>query len=282
MHWAGTIVGVALLVALPSFAAPQPRIASLNVCTDQLLLSLADPGQIIGLSPYARDDWVSWASGEAPKFPVLSGGAEDILMLKPDVVVASLLDKRSTRELLRQNGMHLAEFAVPRTMDEVKAQIRQMGEITGHVDRANALVKRFDAVVQRARGVIAGRGKRVLPLSRRGWVSGRTSLVGALLQEVGLYNAADELGMGDGGFVSLEAVIALKPDLLLMSQEGDRAEDQGRAFVLHPALEKLYPLDKRLVIPERLTVCGGMTLIEALKVLSTWVRCADTLGDLAN
>jgi iron complex transport system substrate-binding protein len=48
---------------------------------------------------------------------------------------------------------------------------------------------------------------------------------------------------------------------------GDRAEDEGRAFLLHPALEHFYPPAKRIVLPERLIVCGGVMLAEALDVL---------------
>ena len=58
-----------------------------------------------------------------------------------------------------------------------------------------------------------------------------------------------------------------RPDFLLVSEAGDRAEDDGRAFLLHPALERLYPPAKRIVIPERLTVCGGVMLADALDVL---------------
>jgi iron complex transport system substrate-binding protein len=271
MRRAALIAGVALMVASP-LHAEGPRIASMNVCTDQLLLSLADASQIVGLSPYARDEWQSWRAGDARKFPQLSGGAEDILMLQPDIVVASLFDKRSTRELLRERGVNLAEFSVPRTMAEVKAQLARMGGITGHADRADAEIARLDAAARRARAALAHRNERVLPLSRRGWVFGRDSLTGALLQEAGLRNAASELGLTDGGFVSLEAIIALKPDLLLVSEEGDRAEDEGAAFLLHPALERFYPLDKRIVMPERFTVCGGVMLADALDRLVVEMR----------
>jgi iron complex transport system substrate-binding protein len=92
-------------------------------------------------------------------------------------------------------------------------------------------------------------------------------LSGALLQEAGLRNAADELGFTDGGFVSLEAIIALRPDLLLVSEQGDRAEDEGTALLLHPALERLYPLNRRIVLPERFTVCGGVMLADAMERL---------------
>src|SRR6202795_2478120 len=256
-----------ILVA-PLKAADLPRIASMNVCTDQLLLTLADPAQILGLSRFSRDAWQSWAPDDASRYKTLSGGAEDILVLKPDIVVASLFDKRSTRELLKEKGLHLAEFAVPRNLDEVKAQIREMGEIAGHPDRAAAEIARLDAAIARARRAVAVKRYSVLPLSRRGWVSGSDSLVSSLLTETGLFNAAGDLGVSFGGYASLEAIVSLKPDFILVSEAGDRAEDDGRAFLLHPALQRFYPPEKRLVIPERLTVCGGVMLAEALDVLT--------------
>jgi iron complex transport system substrate-binding protein len=267
---AGFLVAVVALISANtvSFAAGLPRIVSMNVCTDQLLLSLADPEQILGLSRYSRDAAESFAAGEARRFPVLSGGAEDVLVLKPDIVVASLYDKRSTRELLREHGLHLAEFSVPRNLDEVKAQIRQMGEVTGHADRATPEIARLDAAVARARQAAAQKPYRVLPLSRRGWVSGGDSLESSLLAAAGLKNAAGELGVSFGGYVPLEAIVKLRPDFLVVSQAGDRAEDDGRAFPLHPALERFYPQDKRIVIPKRLTVCGGVMLADALDVLA--------------
>jgi iron complex transport system substrate-binding protein len=189
------------------------------------------------------------------------------LVLKPDVVVASLFDKESTREFLKGNGIHLAEFAVPRNLDEAKAQVREMGQLVQHEDRATAEIAGLDAAIARARQAVVEKHYSVLPLSRRGWVSGSASLVSSLLSEVGLFNAAANLGLGTGGFASLEAIVKAKPDLILVSEAGDRAEDEGRAFLLHPALERLYPPEKRIVVPERLTTCGGVMLADALDVL---------------
>jgi iron complex transport system substrate-binding protein len=267
LRWLSAAVVLATASQAP--AANLPRIVSMNVCSDQLLLSLADPGQILGLSRFSRDAWVA---GDARRYPKLSGGAEDVLVLKPDIVVASLFDKRSTRELLKAKGLHLAELSVPRTLDEVRDQIRELGDITGHADRATRQIARLDAALARARQAVADRHYRVLPLSRRGWVVGSDGFVGSLLAETGLFNAAGDLGFSFGGFASLEAIVNLKPDLLLVSQIGDFARDDGQAFLLHPALERFYPAEKRLVIPERLTECGGVTLAEALDVLTAELK----------
>jgi iron complex transport system substrate-binding protein len=267
----GAIAGLILLFSACTapVAAKAPRIASINVCTDQLLLALAEPQQILGLSPYSRDGARSWAAKEAARFPKLSGEAEDVLVLKPDIVVAGRFTRRATRELLKEKGVRVVEFDAVRSIADARAQIRRMGELVGHPERAQSEIERLDAAISRTRATVARTTQSVLAVSRRGWVSGSESLTTSLLAEVGLSNAASALGIRNGGFASLEAIINLKPDLLLLSDGGDDAEDQGKAFLLHPALQRLYPKEKRIVIPERLTVCGGPMLADALDRLTS-------------
>jgi iron complex transport system substrate-binding protein len=66
--------------------------------------------------------------------------------------------------------------------------------------------------------------------------------------------------------------VNLKPDFLVVSDAGERAEDDGRAFLLHPALERFYPPAKRIVIPERMTECGGVLLADALTTLTAELK----------
>ena len=269
-RWAAALIALLLGAGgLPSLhAAELPRLASINLCTDQLLVTLADPAQILGLSPYARDPARSWDPARAAQFPLLSGNAEDVLVLKPDIVVAGRYTKRATRELLKDKGLRVAEFDTPRSLDEAKAQLRRMAALVGHPDRAEPEIARLDAAIARARAAALRRPLRVLGVSRRGYVAGSANLTTSLLATVGLRNAGGELGLHAGGFASLEAIISLRPDLLLVSESSDFAEDEGRAFLLHPALEKFYPAAKRIVIPEKLTVCAGPALAQGLDRLT--------------
>lgn len=264
----GDLVAVALALTVgivtPAHAAGLPRVASINLCTDQLLMTLADPVQIVGLSPYSRDAARSYAADEAKNYRRLSGEAEDVLMLRPDVVVTTQYTKRATRELLKQQGMRVVEFDVATSIDDVKEQIRRMGDLVRHPDHAQIQIARLDAAVARAKEAAARRPYRVLALSRRGWVSGDNSLTSALLSVTGLSNAASGLGITHGGFAKLEAIVAARPDFILISDGSDVAEDEGSALLLHPALEKMYPPSRRIVIPEDLTVCGGPMLADAL------------------
>jgi len=263
-NFAAVVLASMAGIVLPARAADLPRVASINLCTDQLLMALADPDQILGLSPYSRDKARSWAASRARAFPRLSGEAEDVLALKPDLVVAGRYTKRATRELLKQQGLKVAEFDIAKSIDDVKSQMRRMGDLVNHPDRAEAQVAKLDAAIARAKQAVARKPYRVLALSRRGWVSGDDSVTSALLSITGLSNAASGLGVRHGGFARLETIVALKPDFILVSDGSDVAEDEGRALLLHPALEKLYPPSRRIVIPEDLTVCGGPMLPDAL------------------
>jgi iron complex transport system substrate-binding protein len=277
LRWA---LGAALIIfgcLDPQAAAPAnlPRIASINLCTDQLLMTLADPPQILGLSPYSRDPARSWAAAQADSFPRLSGTAEDVLMLQPDVVVAGRFTKLATRELLKDKGMRVVEFDAARSLDDVKKQIRLMGEVTRHSDRAQAEIDRLDAAIAHVRQLAARKPYRVLAVSRRGWITGGDSLTSSLLANAGLFNAARDLGIKSGRFASLETIVDLKPDFILVSDNTGFAEDEGSAFLLHPALERFYPAIKRIVIPERLTVCGGPMLSEAMDRLASELERVD-------
>jgi iron complex transport system substrate-binding protein len=262
----------ALLAGLPAAAAERPRIASINVCTDQLLLAVADPAQIVGLSPYSRDAVRSWAAPDARHYPRLSGEAEDVLILKPDFVVAGRFTRRATRELLKDKGLRVVEFDAARSLDDARTHMRRMGDLTGHPERATAQIARLDAAVERARAAASRTRYRVLPLARRGWVSGGESLMSSLLAVSGLANAAGEIGLKTGGFAKLETIVSTKPDFIVVADDSTFAEDQGQAFLLHPALEHLYPPHRRLVVPERLTVCGGPMLADALDRLTVEIE----------
>ena len=259
----------AAFACLLGHAEAAPTAVSINQCTDSLLVRLADPEQVIGLSRYARNPVRSWSADEASRFPTVSGTAEEILVLRPDIVLAGRFTKRATREIVREHGINLVELDAIRSLDDARAQIRLVGGMLGHPDRAEAAIGRIDAAIARARRAAEVRPVRVLPLQRRGWVSGRDTLLTSLLAVLGLDNAGSELSRSIGRQVTIETIVALKPDLLLVSEGGSKAEDQGSALLQHPALARLYPPDRRIVVPDNLNLlCGGPTLDEVIHRLA--------------
>jgi iron complex transport system substrate-binding protein len=260
--------GCGVAHAQPEGQAAKQRIVSLNMCTDQLLLDLAAPSQIAGLSPFAADPARSWAARQARALPILSGTAEEVMVLQPDLVVSGTFTKRATREFIRARGVVLEEFVPVRSIEETKRQITRFGEITGAREAAARRNGEIDAALAELRAAAARRPLRVLPLARRAWVAGSQSLMADLMTQAGLTNAAGELGLRAGGRVSLEQIVSLKPDAILISRDDALAEDQGRALLLHPAIQALFPPARRIVLPEMLTICGGPMLVEAMRRLA--------------
>ena len=255
---ASVLLGLALMTLAPCGPADAaPRVVSINLCTDQLVLDLADRQQILGLGPFVRDHDRSWGAALRVDVPTLSGTAEEILVLKPDLVVAGRNTRQTTRAFLRDRSIVLEEFGAVTTIEDAKQQILRMARIAA-----------LDAAVARLRAVASRRMLRVLPMARRGWVPGGQSVISDLMRLAGLVNVGQETSARAGRFVSLEEIVMLRPDLILVSAEVDRPEDQGQALILHPAIAGKFPPERRLLLSEALTVCGGPGLIDAVNALA--------------
>ncbi|HRK25434.1 MAG TPA: ABC transporter substrate-binding protein, partial [Beijerinckiaceae bacterium] len=114
----------------------------------------------------------------------------------------------------------------------------------------------------------------VLPLERRGWVSGAESLVTDLLATAGLINLGASI-TPEGSRFSLEWLVTLKPDRLLLAGRNPRADDQGLALLRHPALAAWMRPERTLILPDALTVCGGPMIADALDQLADEIARTD-------
>ena len=271
---------VAFLLALACFARPTEaaperpmRIVSINACTDQLLFALADRDQIAALTHYAAEDDFSIYTAEvkASGIPLIRGSAEEVLKLKPDLVLAGTFTRRATRELLKQYGANVALFPPSNTIDETKVAIRQAAQLFGQADRGEALIAGIDRALGAAPS-LSSRNLSVLQLQRRGFVSGPDTLLGDLLTRLGVANAAARMGLKGVSRSSVEAALKAEADALVLFDPSARATDQGTALLQHPALAEAYPPGRRILLPGRLLVCGGPALPMAIEALADGLK----------
>lgn len=252
----------------PASAAETPRrVVSFNLCADQLVLALADPGQIVGLSPYAADPSLSVMADQARGFRRLDWQAEATIALQPDLVFTGPNDRAVTRRMLAAQGMRVAEVGFVTDLDNARRQIREVAEILGHKDRGEKLVAELDAARVRLAAVPRMPHKTALVVERGGYSQGPSSLAAALLSEAGLKPPAGAPA-GYGGFIPLEKLIMLKPDIVFLKDPPAAASDQGALYLTHPALRELYPDDRRVALPTRYTMCGGPALVAAFDYLA--------------
>ena len=266
MRLALGLLAVFIFSASGASAGPPRRVVSFNQCGDQLVLALADPEQIAGLSPYAADPSLSAVAEKAKGFPRLGWQAESTIALQPDLVLIGQNDRPVTKHILRAQGLRLYEIALISDLAAARRQITQVAAVLGHPERGEKLLTDIDAARARLHAVPKPPFHTALLVNRGGYTAGEQSLAAALLAEAGLQPPPGG-PPGYGGYVPLERLLMLRPDVIVLN-DPPRKSDQGSYNLSHPALAALYPAERRIVLPPRYTICGGAALVEAFDYLA--------------
>jgi iron complex transport system substrate-binding protein len=274
----GLILSAITLTAAPVSAADAPkRVVSFNLCGDQLVLALADPGQIVGLSPFARDEKLSTVAPQAGAFPKVVARSEAAVALQPDLVLAGPIDRAGIRRTLTRAGLRVVDVELVNDIAAARAQVLEFGVLLGHPERGRALAEAIDRAQARLAEVARGRNTTALLVERKGYVTGPESLAAALLRAAGFEPPAGA-PEGLGGFVPLERLLVLRPDVLALYEAVAAPTDQGALFLAHPALAKLYPPARQLVLPRKFALCGGPALVAALDYLTARLSAPETVS----
>jgi iron complex transport system substrate-binding protein len=256
------------LAAFPpsAFADPPHRVVSFNQCGDQLVVALADPDQIAGLSPYATDPSLSVVAEKARGYRRLDWQAESTIALGPDLVLIGEYDRPVTKHILRAQGLRLHELSLIADLDVARRQVTEVAALLGHPERGVKLNAEIDAARARLHAARKPPLHTALLVSRGGYTAGERSLVATLLAEAGLAPPAGA-PPGYGAYVPLERLLTLHPDVIVFNSP-PRQSDQGSYNLSHPALDAAYPPERRIVVPPRYTICGGPALVAAFDYLA--------------
>ena len=249
------LLWVAQAAAAPPGAQPAIRVVSQTVGTDELLLALAEPGQIAALSHLGRDPDYCAAAGEARSYPSLAsnGDAESVLKFNPTLVLCADYTRAEMVAQLRRAGARVVIFDHYFTLADSYANLRMLSRELGCEKRAERIIgeceKRVAALDSRLRRV---RLARVIAPSTFGMIPGSQSTFQDLCDHAGAENLACTLGhiVGHGPQPSeamlnwpVDCVVvagadlgsALAPFRDLPPYEFMPAVKSGRAVLLPPA-----------------------------------------------
>jgi len=254
---------LAFALAWPAWAAPPRHIVSLNLCADQFLIRLADPGQIVGLTRLSHMPNMSPIAAEAARFPVVGSSAEALLAAQPDLILTGWPGQADPAV---RAGLNTQILIIPpaNSYADIVGQVRLVANAVGHPDRGEALIHRMDAAL--AAIPKAGRGRTAADYQRHGYLSGTGTLMDDMMRRVGLRNLTTELGLPALAHLSLEQFVAHRPDFLITGT--GKARDLGSAMVNHPAIAGV----PRLRLPGSLADCGGPSYPLAIRLLSDQLR----------
>jgi iron complex transport system substrate-binding protein len=230
------------------------RVASLNLCTDQMLVLLA-PEKVVGLSQLARDPAISFVAAQAAHLPVVRASAEAVLRLHPDLILAGPYGAQTTLALLRQERAPLLRIDLPQDFAGIRQMTRLLATKLGVPERGEALIAAMDADLD---GVPHRHdGERAVVWEPRGLTAGPGTLMDAILQAAGLSNSSD------GRRLSLEAMVRNPPQLLIVPT-APAYPSLATTLLEHPAIAKV----PRREIPPTLTICAGPFTAQAPALLA--------------
>lgn len=253
------LTGAAVLAGAPR------RVVSVNLCTDQLALLLAAPGQLVSVSRLAHDPESSALYDAARPIPANGSGAEEVFLLKPDLVLAGTYTSDATVRMLRNLGIPVERFAPARSLDDIPARLEQMGRALGREDEATRRIAAFRADLTQLSTPPARRPRAALYYVNS-FTLGDHSLAGSILGAAGFSNIATEAGLDWGGTLPLERLILLAPDVIVKGRDYPgqaRAEDP----LTHPALRALERTRVAATLTDRDWICGTPLVLSAVRSL---------------
>ncbi len=261
-----------LAVLLPGFSAfaqsGSLRIASINLCTDQLVLALADEEQVASITFLARHAESSYLADRAAGYHLNHGQAEELVSVDPDVVVAYSYISPTKLRFLNELGYRVEIFKLANNIAEVYVNLKRMAELLGKPVRGIQLVarmqERLDSVPPVRSGYPAPRG---LIYEPNGYTGGRETLRGDILHHANWHNVATDAGISGVGVLGLEALLLIGADRLIVSPYAPGTHSLGQRLLQHPAIETITSGRPPVNIPIRHWICGGVMNVEALAQL---------------
>lgn len=261
---------LALLAALALSAAPPRRVVSHAVGTDDLLLALAEPGQVAALSHLSRDSRFSPRVQDTARHAALRDSeAESILRFKPDLVLVTSYSRPEVIALLTRAKVPLLRFDRFESLEDAYTNLRTLGQRLGKEARAEAVIVETQARVMDLQRRLQGvRPVRALSAGFYPFTAGSDTTFDDICRHAGAINVAAEL-KGHQPTPS-EKLLLWNPEVLV----GPKDEEAGRKlsdYLKVTAPYKFLPATKQgrlVMIPGALLASTTHTRVEAYEWLA--------------
>lgn len=254
---------ILLATALAGCAQPSPApaggIVSTNPCADAVLVRLVPASRIAAISHYSHDPVAgSLPMSVARRYRSTAGTAEEVIALRPSLVLTSSFTPLATREAYARAGLRTLVLGSPTSIAASEAQVMEIARAVGATPRGRAIVARIDAAVRAARPIMRRRPAALLYLGGD-LANGAGTLLDEMMTIAGFTNAAASYGLAFTGTLPAETIVA-RPPAVVIAPPGD-----GRAATLRRALLSRTP---EVAFDRQLVNCGGPTIVPALARLT--------------
>jgi iron complex transport system substrate-binding protein len=238
----------------------------LNLCADQLLMALLPPERLIGITHLSLDAGISYHHEKAKSYQQHSGGIEEIIALKPDLIVAGEFTTQPTNQLLEQLGYEVVRIGLPKTLVDIKQQVLMLGKRVGATQQAETVVKQMElSLAELHQKRIQGTPKAAMYYAN-GFSAGKNTIVDEALRHAGFNNIAAERGLDFIAPLSMEVLLAAQPEVLILGRYQENTDAMAHQVLQHRALQRYIVLNKikTIAMPDRYWDCAGPSLVSAI------------------
>jgi iron complex transport system substrate-binding protein len=212
--------------ALLLVASAGIQAASLKLCSDELLLALAEPRQLVSGTHLGRNpaETPLWRQGR--RYRSNDGSLLSVVGFRPNVVVTMGEGARDQLRIASRLGIKTVSLPHPQSLADVESNIRRVAAALGRREAGAALLRRIAELRSTAPR------KRIDAIWLGG--GGRTvSPTGLEAQWMALAGLRQRPMQGDR--VSLETLVAAPPTVLLRSDYRTGQYSAAQRWLTHPA-----------------------------------------------
>lgn len=257
-------------VIAPATAAPPAkpqRIMSLNMCNDLILLMLVPPERIVSITSLAHDAVTVVMPGADKGVRTNRGTAEEILLHKPDLILASPWSTAMARKVAGKLDTPMVEVEAANDFGAIRRVVRQIGTAVGESARAEALIRDMDRDLATLAARRSVRPLRVVAWSGDGSVPGRGTLTDAIVTAAGAVNIGAKRQNGGYSSFGLEELIAARPDAILQGVGGYDQPSLRETQARHPLIDRLFA-GRQVNYPDAAYACGIPQAAKAARQLA--------------
>ena len=243
-------LAAAALAAAPAAAAPQ-RVASLRLCTDELLLLLAEPRQIASLTYLAHSEAETPLWQKARRYPRNDGSLVSVAPLKPELVLTMGGGGRDRGGIASRLGIRILDLPYPQSLADIEAAVAQVAGALGRPEAGRSVLAQIAALRRSApRG-----GADTIWLGGGGRSLGAQSLGAEWMALAGLKQRPLA-----GDRVSLEQLLVAPPAVLLRSDYRAGQYSGEQRWLSHPLAKKVRA-GRTLTTDGRVWTCMGPLMV---------------------
>ena len=252
-----------LMTGIPS--QPQ-RVVSLNLCTDQLLMDMLPPENLVGITQLSLDPALSYQYKKALAYSPHQGRIEEIIALKPDLVITGEFTTQAINVLLEKLGYHVIQMGLPSTVTGIKQQILALGQHVGRPHQAAEMVSDLSLSLARLKHSRVLNKPTAAIYYANGFTAGKHTIANEALTLAGFKNIAAEKSLSFIAPLPMEALIEAQPEVLIFGRYLKNTDSMAHQVLTHPALGQFTHRSniKTLSVPDKYLTCAGPSISAAV------------------